>query len=443
MSDTDRTVSREHLVGGVMSGWNSYQETGATIVRRARGPRLWDTAGREFIDWNMGWGSLVLGHSPDAIRSAITEALDEGFGFPYETEASAELGSLVCAVTATDRVRFANSGLEATHHAIRLARRETGRWIVVKFEGHFHGLHDGLLYGVDAGRPVGPIRTDGSIAPVPGSAGMPDHVLGGLIRVIPFNDLEALHKVFEAHRDQIACVIMEPIALNMGCIRPDPGFLESVRETCDTNGSLLIYDEVRTGFRVAPGGAAQLLGVSPDLVCYGKALGCGMPIAAVAGRRAVMDHLSPVGDVEMAGTNTGRNMLIRASLAALREVARPGFHDRLDRLQSRFIDGCTSVFRRHRVPAYVEGCGGTIGIYLGLTERPRNFRDVLAHWNRAYQVACYREAYANHGLYGFLLPQGDCPEAVVLSSEHTPAVIDSTLEKLDRILKAVPYFEKS
>lgn len=443
MTEPSRRDEREHLVGRVASGWNAYQETGATIVRRARGPRLWDSAGHEFVDWNMGWGSLLLGHTPEAIRQGVLRALEDGFGFPYETDAGAELARLVCEMTRTDRVRFCNSGMEATHHAVRLARRATGRWTVVKFEGHFHGLHDGLLYGVDAGRPPGEGLTDGTIAAVPGSAGMPDHVLSDLLRVIPFNDLEALHRVFAARPDEIACVIMEPIALNMGCIRPDPGFLEEVRRVCDAHGSLLVFDEVRTGFRVAPGGAAQSTGVAPDLACYGKALGCGMPIAAVAGRRAVMEHLSPIGDVEMAGTNTGRNLAIHGSLAALRVLAAPGFYTELERLEAHFVQGCRAVLASHRIPAYVDGQGGTIGVYLGTSERPRNFRDVLARWNRAYQVACYRAAYESHGLYGFLLPQADCPEAVTLSVEHTPAVIDDTLDRFDRILKALPYFEKS
>lgn len=441
MTEPSRKDDRDHLVGRVMCSWNAYQVTGATIVSRARGAKIWDAKGREYLDWNMGWGSLVLGHTPDAIRAGVMRALDEGFGFPYESDAAAEFTRLVCEMTRMDQVRLCNSGMEATQHAVRLARRATGRKTIVKFEGHFHGLHDGLLFALDAGKPPGALKADGTIEPVPASAGVPEE-LAGLVRVIPYNDAEALHRVFAAHPGEIAAVIMEPIALNMGCILPDPDFLEDVRRTCDTHGSLLIFDEVRTGFRSAPGGAAELLRVAPDLVCYGKAIGCGMPMAAIAGRREAMQYLSPVGDVEVAGTNTGRNITIQGSLAALKVLAEPGFHQALERLQDRFVDGCRAVLAGRGIPHYVTGTGGTIGVYLGTTERPRSFRDVLARWNRAYQAACYQAAHEAHGLYGFLLPQADCPEAVVLSTEHTPAVIDETLDRFDRILASIPYFEK-
>ncbi|HMG05213.1 MAG TPA: aminotransferase class III-fold pyridoxal phosphate-dependent enzyme, partial [Chthoniobacterales bacterium] len=241
---------------------------------------------------------------------------------------------------------------------------------------------------------------------------------------------------------QIAAVILEPIALNIGCIAPDPGFLATLRQICDTFGSILIYDEVLTGFRVARGGASELFGIPADLICLGKALGCGMPVAALAGKRAYMEVLTPKGEVQMAGTNTGRNMTVRGTLAALRVLGAPGFYQRLGELNDRTVNGCRSLFEAYGVPAYVEGYGGRIGVFLGLESRPRNFRDVVLGWNREFHIACYRDAYYRKRLFGFLLPLGICPEPITLSIAHNEEVIDETLTRLEDILRNVPYKSK-
>jgi glutamate-1-semialdehyde 2,1-aminomutase len=336
-------------------------------------------------------------------------------------------------------VRLANTGSEATLHALRVAREVTGKSKIIKFEGHFHGLNDYLLYGVDCSPFLGEELEHGAIKPVPGSKGLPDDALSPLIIVLPFNDLEALQLTFEREGRNIAGVILEPIALNIGCIAPDPGFLQSLREICDAHGALLIYDEVLTGFRVARGGAGELFGVPADLICLGKALGCGMPVAALAGRREYMEVLTPKGEVQMAGTNTGRHMTVRGTLAAVRTMSQPGFYDHLRSLNDRAVDGCRNLFERYGIPAYVEGYGGRIGVFLGAEERPRNFREVVQTWNRPFHVACYREAYYRKGLFGFLLPLGVCPEPITLSAAHTPSLIDETLNRLEDILRIIPY----
>lgn len=441
MPETARP-SRDHLVGGVTCGWNAYQETGALVVSRAAGPRLWDVDGREYLDWNMGWGSLLLGHTPEVIHEALRESMQLGFGFQYETEHGALLATELCRATGTDAVRFASTGAEVTMHAMRVARRATGRVTIVKFEGHFHGIQDFLLYGVDAGKKVGERRPDGTIPAIPGSSGMPDAMLEKDLRILPFNDLEALEQLFGREGDRIAGVILEPMAMNMGFIRPDTGYLEGLRALCTKHGCVLIFDEIRTGFRVARGGAIEATGVMPDLVCYGKALGCGMPVAALAGKKSFMDLISPTGDVEVSGTNTGRNFTVLGTLAALRALGAPGFYAELDRLTQRFVQGARRVLSDRSVPGYVEGQGGTIGLYLGIPERPRDFRQVITGLNRPYQVKCYRAAHYEHGLYGFLLPQADCPEALVMSILHTDDVLDETLNRFDDILKATPYSAK-
>src|SRR6267142_937633 len=432
------------LVGGVTSGWNSFCESGRTMVRRAEGALLTDVDGREYIDWIMGWGSLLLGHNPQSVFDAIQEAIQLGFGFQYETESHGQLAREICqAIPGAERVRLANTGSEATLHALRVAREVTRRRKIVKFEGHFHGLNDYLLYGVDCSPYLGPQLSDRSITPVHGSAGLPDEVLKELIIVLPFNDVNALQATFEKEGAEIAAVILEPIALNIGCIAPDEGFLQTLRDMCDGNGSLLIYDEVLTGFRVARGGAGELFGVAADLICLGKALGCGMPIAALAGKREYMEVLTPKGEVQMAGTNTGRHMTVLGALAALRTMGQPGFYDHIRSLNDRVVVGCRLLFERYSVPAYVEGYGGRIGVFLGTEKRPRDFRGVVQTWNRNFHVACYREAYYRKGLFGFLLPLGVCPEPITLSAAHTPELIDETLNRLEDILKAIPYTPNS
>ena len=410
------------------------------MVKRAEGARLIDVDGREYIDWIMGWGSLLLGHNPQSIFDAIQNAIQLGFGFQYETESHGQLAREICqAVPGAEKVRLANTGSEATLHALRVAREVTGRRKIVKFEGHFHGLNDYLLYGVDCSPFLGAQLADRSITPVGGSAGLPDEDLKELIIVLPFNDVDALQATFEKQGAEIAAIILEPIALNIGCIAPDEGFLQTLREICDANGSLLIYDEVLTGFRVARGGAGELFGVAADLVCLGKALGCGMPVAALAGKREYMEVLTPKGEVQMAGTNTGRHMTVLGTLAAVRTMGQPGFYEHLRSLNDRAVHGCRMLFERYGVPAYVEGYGGRIGVFLGPDTRPRDFREVVRTWNRKFHVACYREAYHRKGLFGFLLPLGVCPEPITLSAAHTFELIDETLNRLEHILKTIPY----
>jgi glutamate-1-semialdehyde 2,1-aminomutase len=268
------------LVGGVSSSWNHYLGVGRFPIGSAAGAHVIDTDGVTRVDWLVGWGSLLLGHQPSGITNAMTAAFDTGFGMQYETDRHLDLAEIICdAVPCADAVRFCNSGSEATNYALRIARAATGRSVVAKFEGHFHGNTDYLLFGVD-GFPPGVVRDDGTIEPRAGTAGLASQDLAGLIKVLPFNDLDAVTAAFEAHGDSLAALILEPVSLNIGCVFPKPGFLEGLRELCDRFGVVLIFDEVLTGFRGAWGGAQETLGVLPDLACYAKALGCGSPLDA-------------------------------------------------------------------------------------------------------------------------------------------------------------------
>lgn len=431
-------TSREHLVGGVMCGWNAYAEISLRLVERAEGPYVWDPEGRQYIDWNMGWGSILLGHNPPEIQEAVQRTFTQGFAFQYESEAIARLATVICQYTGQDRVRLATTGSEVTQFAVRVARQATGRRKILKFEGHFHGMAEPLYWGHDTSSPLQDQRPDGSYGPIGASGGMIDSDPSDYLLVLPFNDPEALDRAFEAHGDDIAGVILEPISFNTGCIRPDDGFLQDLRERTRANGSLLIFDEMRTGYRVARGGAAEKYGVLPDLATYGKALGCGLPVSALAGKAEYMDLLGPVGPVSMGGTNNGRNFVVQGTLAAMDVLAEDRFYQELHTRNDAFVSGMRTLLADRGVPGYVEGYGGTIGIYLGSEERPRNYRDVTRLHDRPYQVRCLRAA-TEKGLFGFPFVMARCPEVVVLSRSHTQEILDETLDRFDAVLRENPY----
>jgi glutamate-1-semialdehyde 2,1-aminomutase len=437
-----RERARHVMPGAVSAGWNYFSEIGPVYVRHASGPRFTDVDGREYLDFVMGWGSLLLGHDPPSLLDAIRAALGRGFGAQYETELHVELAERFCRVVpCADRMRLANSGLEATLYALRLARAFTGRPKVAKFEGHFHGLHDQLLFGTDTAVELGERLPTGAFAPVAGSGGIPPQA-ADLVVTLPFNDLSVVEAVLAAEGDQIAALILEPISLNTGCIAPDPGYLAALRDLTARHGVLLVFDEVLTGFRLGLAGAQGWSGVTPDLACYGKAFGCGAPIAAVAGRADVLDLLTPLGPVEMSGTNSGRLLAVAAALAALEAESAPGFYERLGQLNDRLVAGLRAIFDELSIPAHVEGYGGRIGVHLGSDERPRSYRDAVAWWNADYHLSCYREMI-KAGLYGFLLPLRVCPEPVTLSAAHTEADVDEALARAQDVFRRVPYVEPS
>lgn len=436
----DRANAR--LVGGVSAGWNHHGAHGTQRFVSGNGARIVDVDGDEHLDFIVGWGSLILGHDPPALREALAGALDRGFGFQYETTAHVELAEVLCdAIPCADKVRLCNSGMEATLYALRLARAHTGRDKVVKFEGHFHGLHDFLLWDTDSSPRLGEIDRHGEIASQPASGGIPPSI-ADLVVSLPFNDLDALADAVGRHRDSLAAVILEPIALNVGCMAPDPGYLEAVRRICDDAGVILIFDEVLTGFRVAWGGAQELLGVVPDLACYSKAMSCGMPVAAVAGKAELMDQLSPLGDVEMSGTNTGRRFAVEGTLAGLREMSAPGFFDRLGALNDHLVAGLRRVLADRGVPAYVEGYGGRVGVFVGPEERPRTLREIQEVWNGDYHLECYRRLRDSR-MYGFMMPLAICPEAITICAAHSEADVDEALDRFDAVLSTMPYRERS
>lgn len=320
------------LPGGVNSPVRAFGAVGGTprFIEKAEGALLTDIDGNSYIDYVGSWGPLILGHADDRVVAALSKALDKGSSFGAPTTRETRLAELVIeAVPSIEMVRFVNSGTEATMSAIRLARGFTHRDAVVKIEGCYHGHVDSLLVSAGSGA-----TTFGT----PSSPGIPASVVSSTL-VIPYNDLAAAHAVFEAHGDRIACLIIEPVAGNMGCVPPQPGYLQGLRQLCDRKGSLLIFDEVMTGFRVAFGGAQALCGIRPDLTCLGKIIGGGLPVGAYGGRRDIMNMISPLGPVYQAGTLSGNPLAMAAGIATLEALKEPGFYESLDAASARLAAG--------------------------------------------------------------------------------------------------------
>jgi glutamate-1-semialdehyde 2,1-aminomutase len=360
----------------------------------------------------MSHGASLLGHNHPAIKAAVAKALDLGVVCSYETEHHVALARRVTElVPCAELVRFAGSGTETVMHALRLARSFTGRDRVIKFEGHFHGYCDALNFS--AAPPLdqaGPARAPRTY---PETSGIPASAYRDIV-IIPFNDEQALEEAFVAHGQEAAALLVEPINYDQGCILPKPGFLQRCRELCDKYGVVLLFDEVLTAFRVALGGAQQLLGVTPDLCVLGKAFGGGMPISAVAGRREIMRHLRPVGRSEMSGTYLAHLTAVLGAMAALEEYSNPGFYDRLGAVGRYFFARFHEIIERSGVPVRLQYLGPRFGLYFGIRDEVTDYRQAAcknAALEHAFIAECYRRgvyfAVSPHHGFSAAHSQGD------------------------------------
>lgn len=385
---------------------------------RGKGPRVFDADGNAYVDYVGSWGPLILGHAHASVLRALRGAMVRGTSFGAPTELEVELAELVCRVVpGIERVRMVNSGTEAAMSAVRLARAVTGRDRILKFEGGYHGHADGLLLGAGSG-----IATLG----IPGSPGVP-RVFAELALQAPYNDLEAVEGLFGRHGSEIACVMVEPVAGNMGCILPEPGFLEGLRSLCDRYGALLIFDEVITGFRVAYGGAQQRYGITPDLTCLGKVIGGGLPAAAFGGRRDLMQQLAPEGPVYQAGTLSGNPLAMAAGAATLRELARPGVYGRLEAMARRLAEGFAEQGREVGVELSTCAVGGMFGFFFH-PGPVRSYADALA--SDADRFRRFHRAMLNAGFYFAPSPF----ESAFVSLAHRSSDLEATLEASRRAL---------
>ncbi|MFZ5538186.1 MAG: glutamate-1-semialdehyde 2,1-aminomutase [Pseudomonadota bacterium] len=409
--------AQRSIPGGVNSPVRAFRSVGGTprFIERAEGAYFWDAEGRRYIDYIGSWGPMIVGHSHPAVVRAVQEAAARGLSFGAPTEAEVEMAeTLIRLVPSIEQVRLVSSGTEAAMSAIRLARGAAGdgkgRRKIVKFEGCYHGHADSLLVKAGSGA-----LTFGH----PSSAGVPAEITQHTL-VLDYNDAQQLEDAFRAHGDDIAGVIVEPVAGNMNLVRGTPEFLRTMRALCTKHGAILIFDEVMSGFRVALGGAQSLYGIEPDMTVLGKVIGGGMPVAAFGGKRAVMKHLAPLGPVYQAGTLSGNPVAVACGLATLELVQAPGFYDRLAAQTRKLVDGLAGAARAANVDFSADAVGGMFGLYFS-NDVPARYAQVMAcdkeRFNRFFHAMLARGVYLAPSAF----------EAGFVSAAHDDAAIDATV----------------
>ncbi len=408
------------IPGGVNSPVRACKSVGCVpiFIDRADGCRLWDADGMEYIDYVGSWGPMILGHRHPEVIKAVNQVLVRGTSFGAPTDLELELAELViAAVPSVEKVRMVNSGTEATMSAIRLARGFTGRNVIIKFDGCYHGHADMLL--VDAGSGVATLN-------IPGSPGIPDAVVQHTLS-LPYNDIEAVERIFQERGADVAAVIVEPVAGNMGMVPPGEGFLEALRTNTAHHGAVLIFDEVMSGFRVAYGGAQERYGIHPDITCFGKIIGAGLPVGAYGGRDELMAQIAPEGPVYQAGTLSGNPLAMAAGIAALKALKRPGVYDTLERRSSRLAEGLAAAAEQAGIPAAFNRVGSMLGLFF--TDcAVNNFDD--AKTCDLEQFARYYQGMLAEGIY--LAPSQF--EAGFVSLAHTEEDIERTIAAASRVL---------
>jgi len=412
-NETLFTRAQERIPAGVNSPVRAFRAVGGTppFFERASGAHLWDAEGRRYIDYVGSWGPMLVGHTHPAVVEAVQAAAARALSFGAPTEAEIELAEAICRVLPSiELVRLVSSGTEATMSAIRLARGFTGRDLIVKFEGCYHGHADSLLVKAGSGA-----LTFGN----PSSAGVPAATAAHTI-VLDYNDIGQVKALFVARGAEIAGVIVEPVAGNMNLVLPAAGFLQALREACSKHGAVLIFDEVMTGFRVALGGAQQRFGVRPDLTTLGKVIGGGMPLAAFGGRREIMQKIAPLGPVYQAGTLSGNPVAAAAGLATLRLVDVPGFQERVAASAQALVEGLMAEARKAGVVFSAQALGSMFGLYFRATP-PASFAEVMQcdreRFNRFFHAMLRQGVYLAPSAY----------EAGFISAAHGAAEIDATL----------------
>ena len=416
--------AQDIIPGGVNSPVRAFKSVGGEpiFMQRAKGAYMWDAEGKQYIDYIGSWGPMILGHANDDVIQAVQDAAANSLSFGAPTESETILAKKICElIPSIDKVRMVSSGTEATMSALRLARGFTGRDKIVKFEGCYHGHSDSLLVKAGSGA-----LTFG----VPTSPGVPAS-LAELTLTLPFNNLEQVEKLFAEMGEEIAAIIIEPVAGNMNLITPKSGFLEGLRKVCDQYGTVLIFDEVMTGFRVGLQGAQGVYGVRPDLTCFGKVIGGGMPVGAFGGREDIMNHISPDGPVYQAGTLSGNPVAMAAGIKTLELISAPNFHENLTVKVKSLMLGLKNVAQNSGIPLATNGVGGMFGFFFTDASRVLTFED---------SVACDAERFNRffHGMLErgiYLAPSSF--EAGFVSITHSENDIADTIEAAAEVMQTL------
>ena len=426
MTDSTALFSRAQsfIPGGVNSPVRAFKGVGGTpvFIQKAQGAYIYDTDGKQYVDYVGSWGPMILGHNHPSILNAVLKAAENGLSFGAPTPSEIDLAELVCnIIPSIEMVRMVSSGTEATMTAIRLARGYTGRDKILKFEGCYHGHSDSLLVKAGSGA-----LTLGQ----PSSPGVPEDFAKYTLTA-EYNNLDSVKALFEQYPDSIYCVIIEPVAGNMNCVPPKSGFLQGIRELCDKYGALFIIDEVMTGFRVALAGAQSYYSVTPDLTTLGKVIGGGMPVGAVGGKKAIMEYLAPTGPVYQAGTLSGNPIAMAAGLACLNELKKTGNEQQLAIKTEKLCLGLKSLAEKHHVPFVVNYVGGMFGIFFTEQQEITSYAEVMKCDTEKFKIFFHK--MLEQGIY--LAPSAF--EAGFMSLAHTDEDIERTLSAANIAFSAI------
>jgi glutamate-1-semialdehyde 2,1-aminomutase len=417
-------IARHRIPGGVNSPVRAFKAVGGTpiFIDHASGPYLFDVQGKRYIDYVLSWGPMLLGHAHPDVIATVTAQLQKGLSFGAPTEIETQLAEKVCSIMpGMDMIRMVNSGTEATMSAIRLARGYTKRDKIIKFEGCYHGHSDSLLIKAGSGA-----LTMG----VPSSPGVPAALAEHTV-TLNYNDIEGVRAAFAEYGEQVACIIVEPVAGNMNCVPPVPGFLECLRECCDQSGAVLIIDEVMTGFRLGLQGAQGYYGVTADITCLGKVIGGGMPVAAFGGKRDIMEFVAPSGPVYQAGTLSGNPIAMAAGLCMMKHIEKDGFYDPVFRATDMLVKGLVARATAAGIPMTSNHVGSMFGVFFTEEKHITNYQQVMAcntdRFNRFFHGMLMGGVYLAPAAY----------EAGFMSAAHSDAVIEETLDVAEHVFKTL------